>query len=324
MFDLQVKIIGTGSYLPEKIVTNHELAQLVDTSDEWITERTGIKARHKIADHQTTSDLATQAARKAIAAASIDANDIDMIICATTTADLIFPSTASIIQQKLDIHNHCAAFDIQAVCAGFMFAMDMAYQYMLTKKAKTILVIGAEALTRLLDYSDRTTCVLFGDGAGAMVLQADATPQKTGILSTHIQTNGHLNHILKCKGGPGTHDLPFGYLTMEGKEVFRNAVQYLSQIMQEVIDIADLVPEDIDYIVPHQANQRIMDATAKKVGISPDKVISTIAHHGNTSAASIPLAFDEAVRKNIIQPGHTVLMEAIGGGMSWGGAIVKM
>lgn len=317
------RIIGTGGYLPEQIVTNFDLEKIVDTTDEWIFQRSGIKQRHKIADNQVTSDLGVEASKKAIEMAGISVSEIDMIICATTTSDLIFPSTASVIQRKLGITHHCPAFDVQAVCAGFMFAMSIADKYIRLGEAKTILVIGAEALTRLLDYKDRTTCVLFGDGAGAMVVRADEHPRK-GILSTVLHTNGALAEILKCGGGVGTHNLPFGYLQMNGKEVFKTAVTYLSQVMQETLNKAGYNAEELDFIVPHQANMRIMQATAEKIGAGTEKLICTIEKHGNTSAASIPLAFDEAMRQRRFKEDNLILMEAIGGGMSWGGCLVRL
>ena len=324
---IRTKILGTGGYLPEQIVTNHDLEKIVDTSNEWIVQRSGIHERRKIADHQTTSDLGGAAALQAIESAGIDKNQIDMIICATTTPDLIFPSTASIIQRKLGIDNLCPAFDVQAVCAGFMFAMNIANQYIQTQSAKYILVVGAESLTRILDYSDRTSCVLFGDGAGAMILggvSGTGDNQDTGILSSILHTNGTLTDILKCGGGAGTHNLPFGYLQMNGPEVFKTAVTYLGDVMHETLNAVGLTGQDLDFIVPHQANGRIMDATAKKINAPEGCLVSTIAYHGNTSAASIPLAFDVAVRDGRIQSGHLVLMEAIGGGISWGGCLVRM
>lgn len=324
---LRSKITGTGSYLPEKIMTNNDLAKFVDTSDSWITERSGIKKRHYIADNQATSDMGVIAAQRAIQASGLDKNDIDMIICATTTPDLIFPATASIIQRKLGIDNHCPAFDIQAVCAGFIFALNTADKYIQAGEAKNILVIGAESLSRIIDFKDRTTCVLFGDGAGAFILSAtegQGNNDDTGILSTALHTKGALNDILKCAGGVGTFENQFGYLQMEGKEVFKAAVTYLTEVMFETLEKVGLTGQDIDFVVPHQANQRIMTATAKKIGVSDDAVISTIADHGNTSAASIPLAFDVAVRDGRIQKGHLVLVEAIGGGMSWGGALIRI
>lgn len=323
----RAKIIGTGSYLPQQVVTNFDLEKIVDTNDAWIKQRSGIVQRHRIADSQVTSDLGVEAALQAIHMAGITPHDIDMIICATTTPDLIFPSTASIIQRKLGITHHCAAFDVQAVCAGFMFALDIAEKYIQTQTAKTVLVIGAEALSRIIDYTDRTTCVLFGDGAGAMIVQAEqgqGTLDDTGILASKLHTNGHLTDILKCGGGVGTYQLPFGYLQMNGQEVFKTAVTYLSEVMQEVLDLAGITGKDLDYIVPHQANQRIMDATAKKINASEGCVISTIEMHGNTSAASIPLAFDTAYRDGRLKAGHLILMEAIGGGMSWGGCLVRL
>ena len=320
-------LIGTGGYLPEKIVTNKDLEDIIDTSDAWIKERSGIESRHKIADNQTTSDMAYLAALRAIEDSGIDKNTIDMIICATVTPDRIFPSVASMVQHKLNIANLCPAFDVSAACAGFVYALSMADNFIKTGFVKTILVIGADAMTRLLDYTDRTTCVLFGDGAGAMIFtaqQGNGTKQDTGILATTLHTNGALGHILGCKGGAGTFGNPFGYLEMEGKEVFKTAITALSDVMYETLERAGIPSESVDYVVPHQANRRIMDATAKKIGITEDKVISTIAHHGNTSSASVPLAFDVAKKDGHIQKGHLVLMEAIGGGMAWGGCLLRV
>lgn len=320
-------LVGTGGYLPEKIVTNKDLETIVNTSDAWIKERSGIESRHKIADTQTTSDMAYLASVRAIEDAGIDKNTIDMIICATVTPDRIFPSVASMVQHKLGIETLCPAFDVSAACAGFVYGLSIADNFIKTEFAKTILVIGADAMTRLLDYTDRTTCVLFGDGAGAMILTAQTeggTHQETGILSTLLHTNGALGHILGCKGGAGTFENPFGYLQMEGKEVFKTAITALSEVMFETLAQAGITSEDVDYVVPHQANKRIMDATAKKIGITEDKIISTIAHHGNTSSASIPLAFDVAKKDGRIQKGHLVLMEAIGGGMAWGGCLLRV
>ncbi|MEM6602441.1 MAG: beta-ketoacyl-ACP synthase III [Pseudomonadota bacterium] len=315
------KILGTGSYLPEKILTNADLEKIVETTDQWIVERSGIKKRHVIGDDQMTSDMAVAAAEKAIIESGLDRNQIDMILCATTTPDMVFPATAAIIQKKLNITNHCAAFDVQAVCAGFIFALSTADQYIRSGSAKNILIIGADAMTRLVDYTDRSTCVLFGDGAGAMILGVADEGDTSDILATRLHTDGHLNDILKCEGYVGAGQ-DFGYLAMEGKDVFKTAVTYLTEVMQETLDIAGLHGSDLDYIVPHQANQRIMDATAKKVGAREGSVISTIADHGNSSAASIPLAFDVAVKDGRLKRGHKILMEAIGGGMSWGGCVL--
>lgn len=328
----QVVILGTGSYLPDNIVTNFDLEKKVDTTDAWITERSGIKQRHYIDASQTTSDMAFYAAQNAIDVSNIDKNDIDMIICATVTPDFVFPSVASLVQHKLGITNECAAFDISAACAGFVHGLSVAEQFLKTGNAKTILVIGADAMSRIVDFSDRTTCVLFGDGAGAFILSNDEkyiSPLKgtqtepTDILATLMHANGSLTDILKVTGGAGNPHNKSGFLTMKGQDVFKVAVKNLSDIMAKTLHKGNLSAEKLDYIVPHQANQRIMTATAVKIGLSEDRVISYIAKHGNTSAASVPLAFDCAVRDGILKRGQTILMEAIGGGMTWAGALIR-
>lgn len=314
------KIIGTGSYLPEKILSNVDLESMVETSDEWITERTGIKKRHLAADDQSTTDLAFFAAKNAIAAAGLKNRDIDMIIVATTTPTRIFPSTAALVQAKLGIHG-CPAFDIQAVCTGFVYALTVANKFIQSGSNKNILVIGAETLSRIVDWTDRNTCVLFGDGAGAVVLQASGQP---GILSTHIYCDGSFNHLLHVPNGPGSAiNDEAAYIDMQGNEVFKVAVKTLSKIVDETLEANQLSKHDIDWLVPHQANIRIIAATAKKLNMSMDKVVTTVQEHGNTSAASIPLALDAAVRDGRIQRGETLLLEAFGGGFTWGSALIK-
>ncbi|MDX1748782.1 MAG: beta-ketoacyl-ACP synthase III [Methylophaga sp.] len=314
------RIAGTGSYLPEKFLTNIDLESMVETSDEWITDRTGIKKRHIAGDDETTTDLAYFAAKNAISAAGIKARDIDMIIVATTTPTRIFPSTAALVQQKLGIHG-CPAFDIQAVCTGFVYALTVADKFIKSGSAKNVLVIGAETLSRIVDWTDRNTCVLFGDGAGAVVLQASAEP---GIMSTHIHCDGSFNELLHVPTGPGsaiTEDS--AYIEMQGNDVFKIAVKTLSKIVDETLAANQLNKHDIDWLIPHQANIRIIAATAKKLSMSMDSVVVTVQDHGNTSAASIPLALDVAVRDGRIKRGETLLFEAFGGGFTWGSALIK-
>jgi 3-oxoacyl-[acyl-carrier-protein] synthase-3 len=316
------RITGTGSYLPDKILTNHDLEKMVETSDEWITDRTGIKKRH-IVDNETTCDLAEQASRRAIQAAGINSSDIDLIIVATTTPDRVFPSTACLLQQRLDIHG-CPAFDIQAVCTGFVYALSVADLYVKAGKAKHALVVGAETLSNIVDWSDRTTCVLFGDGAGAVVLSADDKP---GILSTHIHADGQYKELLTVPAGISEHPevLKEGkaFMQMKGNEVFKVAVNTLGRIVDETLAANNMDKSMIDWLVPHQANIRIIAATARKLEMSMDNVVVTVDEHGNTSAASIPLAFDIAVRDGRIKAGDMVLMEAFGGGFTWGSALIK-
>jgi len=312
------RIAGTGAYLPEKILTNADLERMVDTSDEWIVARTGIRERHIAAEGEFTSDLALQAARRAIDAAGLAPGDIDLIIVATTTPDQIFPSTACLLQNKLGISN-CPAFDVQAVCSGFIYALSTADMFIRTGGAKNALVIGAETMSRVTDWSDRSNCVLWGDGAGAVVLVGSDTP---GILSTHLHADGSYNSLLyvPCgvsKGGSAP------YIVMEGNPVFKIAVNTLDSIVDETLDANGLQKSDIDWLVPHQANIRILKATAKKLDIGMDRVVVTIDKHGNTSAASIPLALDVAVRDGRIKRGETLLMEAFGGGFTWGSVLLK-
>ncbi|MDT8384201.1 MAG: beta-ketoacyl-ACP synthase III [Gammaproteobacteria bacterium] len=317
------KILGTGGYLPEKVLTNHDLETLVDTSDQWITERTGIKKRHIAADDETTCDLAEHAARQAIEAAGIAPQEIDLIIVATTTPDRVFPSTACLLQQRLDIHG-CAAFDIQAVCTGFVYALGVADKFIKSGSHKLALVVGAETMSRIVDWTDRGTCVLFGDGAGAVVLGASDEP---GILSTHLHADGQYKELLSTTGGI-SEGFPEGsngkaHVTMQGNEVFKTAVNTLGRIVDETLAANNMKKSDIDWLVPHQANIRIINATAKKLKMSPDHVVVTVAEHGNTSSASVPLALNVAVRDGRIQRGETILLEAFGGGFTWGSALLR-
>ncbi|NOT18221.1 MAG: ketoacyl-ACP synthase III [Sulfuriferula sp.] len=317
---MYAKIVGTGSYLPERIMSNEELAATVDTSDEWITERTGIRQRHLAADGQTTSDLATMAARQAVAAAGITANDIDLIIIATTTPDLVFPSTACLVQAKLDITNGCPAFDVQAVCSGFVYAMSIADNFIRAGQARCALVIGAETLSRITDWTDRSNCILWGDGAGAVILTATETP---GIIATHLHADGRHKNLLCVNGGVSAGVDGAYKMQMEGNAVFRVAVKTLDAIVDETLAANGLQKSDVTWLVPHQANIRIIQATAKKLGMSMDNVVVTVDKHANTSAASVPLALDTAVRDGRIKTGDIVLMEAFGGGFTWGSVLVK-
>ncbi len=315
------KIIGTGSYLPKKVSTNFDLEKIVDTSHDWIVSRSGIVERHFAAKDELTSDLALQASLRAIESAGIEANDIDLVIVATTSPDQIFPSTACILQDKLGIRNRGAAFDMQAVCGGFVYAMNTADLYIRGGQARTALVVGAEVLSRMLDWNDRTTCVLFGDGAGAVLLQAAQTP---GIISSKLHADGSHRDMLKAEGNIRNGEVqgdPF--IKMEGQAVFKFAVKVLSEVVEELLEENHLKGSDVDWLVPHQANIRIMEATAKKLGLSMDKVIVTVASHGNTSAASIPLALDTAVRDGRIKPGQNILLEAVGGGFTWGAVLIR-
>jgi len=311
------RIIGTGGYLPEKILTNQDLERMVDTTDQWIRERTGITQRHIAAEDQTTSDLAEQAARRAMEAANLGPADIDLVIVATTTPDRVFPSTACLLQHRLGISGG-AAFDIQAVCTGFVYALGVADKFIRTGAARRALVVGAETLSRIVDWTDRGTCVLFGDGAGAVVIEASDEP---GILSTHLHADGQYNELLNVPGGvsqPGRN-----FIEMRGNEVFKVAVNTLGRIVDETLEANGLEKSDIDWLVPHQANTRIIAATAKKLGMSMERVVLTVGNHGNTSAASVPLALDVAVRDGRIRRGETILLEAFGGGFTWGSALIK-
>ncbi len=315
------RIIGTGSYLPVNVVSNDELALRVDTSDEWIRSRTGIRQRHLAEPTQTSSDLAYLAARQAIAAAGIAATDIDLIIVATSTPDFIFPSTACLLQARLGI-KRCPAFDVQAVCAGFVYALDIADKYIRSGTHRHALVVGAEVFSRILDWNDRATCVLFGDGAGAVVMAADTRP---GVRASVLHADGSQAGILSTPGhvcgGKVTGD-PF--LRMDGQAVFKLAVRVLDEVARETLALCNMQPTDVDWLIPHQANVRILDATAKKLGIDPAKVIITVDRHANTSAASVPLALDVAVRDGRIKRGDKVLLEGVGGGFTWGAALVEM
>ncbi|MDP1594211.1 MAG: beta-ketoacyl-ACP synthase III [Gallionella sp.] len=315
------KIIGTGSYLPAKVLNNFDLEKIVDTTDEWIVSRSGIHERHIAADDEVTSDLALQASLRAIAMAGISADEIDLIIVATTTPDKTFPSTACILQDKLGITSGGAAFDMQAVCGGFVYALNTADLYIRGGQAKTVLVVGAEVLSRILDWTDRTTCVLFGDGAGAVVLRASEDP---GIIAAKLHSDGRHHALLRADGSICNGEVqgdPF--IKMEGQSVFKFAVTVLSKVVDEVLADTGLQGSDIDWLVPHQANIRIIEATAKKLGLSMDNVVVTVAQHGNTSSASIPLALDAAVRDGRIKPGQHLLLEAIGGGFTWGAVLLK-
>ena len=317
------RIIGTGSYLPERVMTNQELESMVDTSDEWIVTRTGIRERRLAAEGETTRDLAYEASVRAMDAAGVTKDEIDLIIVATTTPDRIFPSTACLLQDRLDIHG-CAAFDVQAVCTGFVYALSVADKFIRTNAARCALVVGAETLSRIIDWTDRSTCVLFGDGAGAVVLKASDSP---GILNSHRHADGRYKELLTVPVGvsDGFEKIKAGeaYVQMQGNEVFKMAVNTLGRIVDETLEAADLKQSDIDWLVPHQANIRIIGATARKLDLSMDHVVVTVDRHGNTSAASIPLAFDEAVRDGRIKSGDTILMEAFGGGFTWGSVLLR-
>ena len=319
------RIIGCGSYLPERVMTNDELAAMVDTTDEWIVERTGIRQRHIAADGQTTGDIAYEASVRALEYAGIEADKIDLIVLATATPDNTFPSTATKLQARLGI-THGAAFDILAVCSGFIYALSVADNFIKAGQAQNVLVVGAETFSRILDWQDRSTCVLFGDGAGAVVLsrhEGAATPtMERGVLSTHLHSDGRYSDLLYVDGGPSSTQT-VGHLRMAGREVFRHAVVNLAAVVDEALQANHLTRDDVDWLVPHQANKRILDGTARKLGISPDKVVVTVDRHANTSAASIPLALDEAVRDGRIKTGQLVLLEAMGGGFTWGSAMIR-
>ena len=322
------RVAGTGSYLPEQRLTNQDLVERLaknglETSDEWISARSGISARHFAAENELTSDLAVKAAQAALASAGITSEDLDLIILSTSTPDHLggFPSTACVVQDKLGAHTACAAFDVQAVCAGFTYALAIADAFIRTGSYKKVLVIGAETFSRILNFQDRGTCVLFGDGAGAVILEASKEP---GILSTALHADGSQRDILCVPGRAGNgevHGSPF--MTMDGPAVFKLAVKVLEQVAHEALEKANLKPEQIDWLVPHQANIRIMEGTAKKMGMSMDKVIVTVHEHGNTSAASIPLALDAGVRSGQIQRGQHLLLEGVGGGFAWGAVVLK-
>ncbi len=312
------RIAGTGSYLPEKILTNVDLEHMVDTTDEWIFTRTGIRERHIAAEGEFTSDLSTQAARQAIKAAGIQAQDIDLIIVATTTPDRVFPSTACLMQDKLGISG-CPAFDIQAVCSGFVYAMATADSFIKSGAAKCALVVGAETMSRITDWTDRSNCILWGDGAGAVIMTAS---DELGILSSHLHADGSYTNLLNVPSGVSKRD-GGSTIVMEGNPVFKVAVNTLDAIVDETLAANGLQKSDIDWLVPHQANIRILQSTAKKLGMDMERVVVTVDKHGNTSAASIPLALDVAVRDGRIKRGETILMEAFGGGFTWGSILLK-
>ena len=312
-------IAGVGSALPKRQVTNEELAKTVDTTDEWIVERTGIRNRYIAGDGETTATLATAAARAALDHAGIAATDLDLIVLATATPDQTFPSTATKVQAALGI-NDCIAFDVHAVCTGFLYALSVADSMLRSGNASKALVIGAETFSRILDWEDRATCVLFGDGAGALVLNAEES--ESGILSTKLHADGRHNDLLFVDGGPSTTGT-VGKLRMKGREVFRHAVVNLAEVMSEVLESAGLSSDDVDWVVPHQANARILDATARKLGLPAEKVVVTVDRHANTSAASVPLAFDTAVKDGRIKRGDVIVLEAMGGGFTWGAAALR-
>jgi 3-oxoacyl-[acyl-carrier-protein] synthase-3 len=313
------RIVGTGSYLPAQSLSNAELERRIETTDEWIFSRTGIRSRHVAAPDEKTSDLALHASRKALEAAGVEASDIDLIVVATTTPDMMFPSTAALLQHKLGVRG-CAAFDVQAVCTGFIYALAIADKFVASGQSKCALVVGAEVFSRLLDWSDRRTCVLFGDGAGAVVLRHSDTP---GILSTHLHADGSLSHILNVPGAVHNGEIQGrAFVHMDGGAVFKFAVRALDEVCRETLAAHGMTGADIDWLVPHQANIRIIQATADKLGLPPERVVTTVESQGNTSAASVPLALDAAVRDGRILPGHKVMLEAVGGGMTWGSALL--
>ncbi|TVO70485.1 beta-ketoacyl-ACP synthase III [Sedimenticola selenatireducens] len=317
------RIIGTGSYLPENVLTNDDLAKMVDTSDQWIRERTGIHKRHIAVEGETTCDLAEKAARNAIEASGKSISDIDLIVVATTTADQIFPSTACLLQSRLDIHG-CAAFDVQAVCTGFIYALSVADNFIRAGNATCALVVGAETFSRILNWEDRGTCILFGDGAGAVVIEKSDEP---GILSTHLHADGDYANLLHVPEGVSKgYDVVrqnAAFVEMKGNEVFKMAVNTLGRIVDETLDKNGMQKSDVDWLIPHQANIRIIKATARKLGMPMDQVVVTVHDHGNTSAASVPLALDVAVRDGRIKRGETLLMEAFGGGFTWGSVLAR-
>ena len=321
-------LLGTGSALPRRALGNEELAKMVDTSDDWITARTGICNRHVAAPDETTSSLGTEAARRALEAAGIDAKSIDLIVLATATPDQTFPATATIVQNDLGC-NGGVAFDVAAVCSGFLYALGVADSMLVSGAANRALVIGSETFSRILDWEDRTTCVLFGDGAGAIVLEAredpvdEASSKPRGVLATKLHADGAHNQLLYVDGGPSTTGT-VGKLRMKGKEVFRHAVTNLTSVMFEVLDASGASMDEIDWLVPHQANARILEATAKKLGLPPERVVMTIDRHANTSAASVPLALDAAIRDGRIKPGDLMMLEAMGGGFTWGASLIRL
>lgn len=318
---LRSVFLGVGSALPKRRVDNAELAAQVDTSDEWIVERTGIRTRYVAGEGETTASLATDACRKALSEAGLEPTDIDLIVLATATPDQTFPSSATKVQHQLGIRD-CIAFDVHAVCTGFLYALSVADSMLRGGNARTALVIGAETFSRILDWEDRTTCVLFGDGAGAIVLRAEESEER-GILATKLHADGRWGDMLYVDGGPSTTGT-VGKLRMKGREVFRHAVVNLADVLGEVLEAASLTPADVDWVVPHQANARIIDATARKLGLDPERVVLTVDRHANTSAASVPLALDVAVKDGRIKKGDLVVLEAMGGGFTWGGAVLRI
>jgi len=321
---IRAVIRGVGAYLPKKVLSNHELTRLVDTSDAWIRERTGIEQRHIAADDELTSDLGIAAARQALVRAGVDPVDVDLIVCATATPDRTFPATAVRIQAGLGVTKG-AAFDVQAVCSGFVYALAIADNFLRTGQFKRAIVVGAEVFSRILDWKDRGTCVLFGDGAGAVVLEAQTqlgNREDRGILATRIRSDGRFEELLYVDGGPGSTRTT-GHLRMNGREVFRHAVQKISGIMEETLLLAGYAPDEVDLYVPHQANRRILDGIAKRLEIPAEKVVITLAKHGNTSAASIPLALNQAFEDHLLKERRLILMEAMGGGFTWGAALVR-
>jgi 3-oxoacyl-[acyl-carrier-protein] synthase-3 len=323
---LRAILAGTGSALPVRRVTNAELAEQVDTSDEWIVERTGIRSRYIAGEGETTATLAADAARKALADAGMDASEIGLIVLATATPDQTFPSSATKVQAMLGIDD-CVAFDVAAVCSGFLYALSVAESMIRGGSAKAALVIGSETFSRILDWEDRATCVLFGDGAGAIVLKAEDGPENPaearGVLSTKLHADGRHNELLYVDGGPSTTQT-VGKVRMKGREVFRHAVVNLAGVLTEVLEAVNLTSADIDWLIPHQANARILDATAKKLNLSPDRVVVTVDQHANTSAASVPLALDVAKKDGRVKPGDLLVLEAMGGGFTWGAAVVRL
>ena len=321
---IRAVIRGVGAYLPKKVLSNHDLSRMVDTSDSWIRERTGIEQRHIAADDELTSDLGIAAARQALVRAGVDPVDVDLIVCATATPDRTFPATAVRIQAGLGVTKG-AAFDVQAVCSGFIYALAVADNFLRTGQFKRAIVVGTEVFSRILDWKDRDTCVLFGDGAGAVVLEAQTqlgNRDDRGILATRIRSDGRFEELLYVDGGPGSTKTT-GHLRMNGREVFRHAVQKISGIMEETLVTAGYAPDEVDLYVPHQANRRILDGIAKRLEIPAEKVVITLAKHGNTSAASIPLALNQAFEDHLLKERRLVLMEAMGGGFTWGAALVR-
>lgn len=318
------RVVGCGSFLPEKVVTNDDMSKFVDTNHEWVVTRTGIHQRHMAAEHEKTSDLALEACKRALESAGKTAGDIDFIICATTTPDQVFPATATRLQAALGMKKGFG-MDLQAVCSGFVYALSVADNFITSGQAKCGIVVGAETMSRLLDWNDRGTAVLFGDGAGAVVLEAsegEGSLEDTGVLRTFLHSDGQLNEILHMTGGPGSNKC-IGSMVMNGREVFRHAVDKLGGAIEEMLAHFKLTEDNIDWFIPHQANERIIDALAKRFSFTPEKVVKTVAHHANTSAASIPLALDAAVKDGRIQRGDLILLDALGGGLTWGSALLR-